>query len=232
MLGIGIIDDREEQREEISETFELAFSKDTSSRKTLKNWELFPSVPLPNLRDYPFWIAENKIAALVVDQRLREVPPPQYRIDYDGHDVVKYLRPRMRTLPIIVVTGYQDDVLEGIRDDVTVIVGKDELGQRGEDLTKEILEKAKIYKNDHTTKLARIDELAQQVALGNASTEDIKELRGLQTELQLPFVDIKNENDQWLSRFEAAIKNLEASEKEAKLFIEKVRKSTGETSGD
>jgi hypothetical protein len=232
MLGIGIIDDREEQREEISETFDLAFAKEGSSKKTQKNWELFPSVPLPNLRDYPFWITENKISALIVDQRLKEVPPADYHINYDGHDVVKYLRPRMRNLPIVVVTGYQDDVLKDIRDEVTVIVGKDELGRRGNELTKEILEKAEIYKKDYTKKLARIDELAQQVALGKASSENIEELRGLQTDLQLPFVDIKNENDQWLGRFETAIKKLEASEQEARAFIEKTKKTTDETSGD
>lgn len=232
MLGIGIIDDREEQREEISETFNLAFSTQIPLGRRPKNWELFPSVPLPNLRDYPFWIAENDIAALVIDQRLREVPTPQYSVNYDGHDVVKYLRPRMRNLPIVVVTGYQDDVLKHISDDVTVIVGKDELGSRGRDLTKEIIEKAEIYKNDYTTKLARIDELAQQVALGKATSENIKELRVLQIELQLPFVDIKNENDQWLSRLEATVNKLEASEKDARSFIEKIKKNTNETSGD
>jgi CheY-like chemotaxis protein len=169
MLGIGIVDDRQDQREEISETFELALSRGMSGGMQ-GNYELFPSVPLPNLRDYPFWIIENKITALIIDQRLKEVPTPQYRVDYDGHEVVKYLRPRMRNLPIVIVTGYQDDVLEDIRDEVTEIIGKDELGRRGNDLTKEILEKAEIYKNDYTTKLARIDELAQRVALGKATS--------------------------------------------------------------
>ncbi len=230
MLGIGIVDDREEQREEISEAFELARPKDISTEKIEKNWELFLSVPLPNLRDYPFWITEHKISALIVDQRLREVPTPKYHIDYDGHQVVKYLRPRMPNLPIVVVTGYQDDVLEDIRDEVTFIVGKDELGRRGNDLTKEILEKAEVYKKDYIFKLAKIDELAQKVALGKATAENIKELRGLQMELALPFVEKKIETDQWLIRFEETVNKLEALEKDAKLFIEKVEKSNNESS--
>ncbi len=227
MSGIGIVDDRAEQRDEISEAFELALSKGKSPKSIQKSWKLVPSAPLPNLRDYPFWIIENKIVALVIDQRLRE----GYRIDYDGHDVVKYLRPRMRNLPIIVVTGYQDEVLRNIHDDVTVIIGKDELGRRSDELTKEILKKAEVYKKDYTTKLARVDELARQVALGRATDKSIIELRGLQTELQLPFIDIKNENDQWLSRFEEGLNKLEALEKDAKSFIEKIQKTTDETSG-
>lgn len=226
MLGIGIIDDREEQREEISEAFELALPKDVSPEKIKRSWELFSSDPLPNRRDYPFWIAENKIVALIIDERLRE----KCHVDYDGHDVVRYLRPRMRNLPIFVVTGYQDEVLKTIRDDVTEIIGKDEWGRRGNDLTKEILKKAEVYKKDNTRKLAKINELAQKVALGKATVENINELEELQMELALPFVEKKIETDRWLSRFEETVNKLEALEKDAKSFIEKIEKNSGETS--
>jgi hypothetical protein len=51
-------------------------------------------------------------------------------------------------------------------------------------------------------------------------------------EKRLPFIDIKNENAQWLSRFEEAVNKLEALEKDAKSFIEGIQKTNGETSGD
>lgn len=227
MLNIGIIDDKEEERSDIAEVFETAFAKHNAalSKRKQQKFETVSSPPLPLVNDYPAWIYENKLSALIIDEKLREMPPDGYHIDYDGHDVIDYVKTRMLTLPVIVVTNVPDDQdLDKRFAKVDDIIPKAVWGEKGEKIAERLINRAENYKGIYIQKLAVVDKLSQKVALGTASEEDIEHLRGLQTEFSLPFIDGKLEIDSWLSDMENTLREFSELEEKAKSFIEKHEK--------
>ena len=101
MPVIGVVDDRVDARSVAVDSLSLALPE---------VWEVVPSDPLPSLSDYPSWIGANKLSVLIIDERLNEATTSdEGAVNYFGHDLVKYLRKRMESFPLFVVTSYPDD---------------------------------------------------------------------------------------------------------------------------
>ena len=101
MPTIGIIDDREDVRKTLRMGMKTVLESD---------WNTVDSSPLPQLNDYLSWIGTNKIVSLIVDEKLNEIALDlSGAVDYYGHDLVDFLRSRLKTFPIFVVTSYPDE---------------------------------------------------------------------------------------------------------------------------
>lgn len=103
MTMIGVIDDRDVDRQMIVDGIGLGNKEG--------GWGIINTVPLPALDEYPAWISQNKICALVLDELLDEKVNNGKAVDYQGHDLVDFVRERFRTLPIFVVTAHSSDLV-------------------------------------------------------------------------------------------------------------------------
>ena len=100
MSIIGIVDDRDDVRTIMLDTVELALSD---------GWEAIAIPPLSSLDSYPSWISQEEIVVLLIDERLNEVANVNGAVDYEGHDLVDYMRQHMPEFPIFVVTSYKEN---------------------------------------------------------------------------------------------------------------------------
>ena len=103
MPAIGVVDDRSTQRRQ------LVRGIDTSDVLP-EGWRSLGINPLNTITEYPNWINENDVAALVLDERLQEQQADvEVHVNYDGHDVVDYLRKTIPDFPIFIVTAAPND---------------------------------------------------------------------------------------------------------------------------
>src|SRR5258708_32416874 len=100
MAAIAVIDARLDHR--------VTVQRHVTANLTTPGWECLAPSPLANLGDYPAWLWEHDVAVLILDERLREVGGPA-GIDYEGHELVEYLRQRLPTFPMFVVTSFEND---------------------------------------------------------------------------------------------------------------------------
>lgn len=204
MFGIGIVDDEKERLESFVEDF-----KDVKDKNEIEvdgdDWETFPIVPFANLEDYPNWILENGITALVIDEKLRNTGAT-----YDGHDLLDFLKPKFSWMPVYVVTGYaSEDSLKERFEKATDIIEKNEWSRNRLPLAGRVVVSARDHSNLYETKHIALDELAEKVAKGEASPEEQRRLNALRDEIQLPFVEESEERDKWLGHFESSVAKLQ-----------------------
>jgi hypothetical protein len=64
-----------------------------------------PLAPLPTLADYSSLIADNRAAALILDERLNTAGG----VSYTGAELAAHLRAIGGNLPIVILTNYPDD---------------------------------------------------------------------------------------------------------------------------
>lgn len=95
MAAIGVIDDREEERQIIVDGITLGQGDNS--------WNVVDDNPLAGLDEYLAWISQNKICSLVIDELLDEKVNNGSAVDYKGHNLVDYIRQHFPTLPIFVV---------------------------------------------------------------------------------------------------------------------------------
>ncbi len=102
MPTIGIVDDDAKARE--------SDVRSINTHLRSKGWKAIGTHPLPHLKEYPSWIAENEIAALLIDQKLGgKSSGTAGHVNYEGDDVVKSVRQRNKTLPMYFLTNYSGD---------------------------------------------------------------------------------------------------------------------------
>lgn len=106
MPNILLIEDRADYRAGVSKLLRMGL-------EDRGDWQVLDSFPFPDLADYPSFIAENDVAAILADEKLQENSDPTtgIAVEYTGHQLAEYLRSVNSELPVFIVTSYTD--LEG-----------------------------------------------------------------------------------------------------------------------
>lgn len=217
MPTIGIIDDRSDQRKTLKNFIFLKITEISDK------WDIIDEPPLQNLQDYPSWLLENEISILILDERLRETSNSSTRINYDGHEVVDYIRSTLHTLPIYVVTAYPyDSEIVQRFPDVEEIISREELTDSQKNYMPRLLRAGQKYLEVFQKELATLSVKAEKIAKGNATQKDIDELRSIQSKINtsLPLDSMQTQND-WLKSFEEGMEQLEIIYNKAEKLLKK-----------
>jgi len=216
-LTIGIIDDRDDQRETLKTNLELSIPK---------NWEVIDTQPLQSVRDYPCWITENDVALILLDERLNEQGRKGRYASYKGHELVDFIRKSFPTFPIFVITAYpkDPDLIERFKD-VEEIIDRTEFYKKKDGYVPRFLRAAQKFVEAHHAELEKLSELAEKIAKGNASKNELSDMKAIQGKFGLIFVpEIVEERESWISKFNEKISGLEKLETEIEKYL-KTKKS-------
>ena len=198
MPAIGIVDDRNQQREQIRGVFDSCFEDD--------NWQCIDTSPLIDMNQYAAWIVENDISVLVLDERLHEEAQENgVHAAYNGHELAEFLRQGNSTLPIYVVTSFtSDEDLVDKKMIVENIIDREEFGGRDACMhVSRMLRAGMHYSEIFQEDLSEISRLANKVAIGVADEGDIESLRAKQTSIKLAFpVDMLTDRQQWINELD------------------------------
>lgn len=183
MPAIAIVDDRKDARETIQKTIGVRLHQE-------RDWEVLETVPLADMNEYPSWIAGNDISVLILDERLHEEAEKGcIPVDYEGHDLVEFIRDRYDTLPIFILTSYPDD--EDLKQkfaDVEEIIERKKFDP--DKYVPRFIRSGSRFYQEHRQELERLAELSIKIAKGEATPEEIKEVRGIQFHKALPLAPL------------------------------------------
>lgn len=181
MTAIGVIDDRNEERQIIVNGIRFGKKNDA--------WTIIDSKPLTKLEEYPAWIGQNKICALVIDELLDEKINGGVAVEYKGHNLVDYMRQHIPTLPIFVVTSYSNDPsLKERFKDVEDIVERQTFSSDYRNYVPRIIRAAQQYLNVFQEELNELALFAQKVATGETvSGEEQIRAQAIQTKLDIAY---------------------------------------------
>ncbi len=217
MPTVGIIDDRRKLRHTLAVNLSTQLPTD---------WQYIESDPLPDLSDYPGWIGENEIVALITDEKLHEqAADSKSHVSYNGHDLVDFLRKRYATLPIFVVTSYDDDeaLLKRFKD-VDGIINRRGFNRSPEEFVPRITRASQQYFETMQKQLTELSVVASKIATGKTTKKDKDKAKALQTNLQTPFADQLTDRSEWLSKLEAELTELDRLKEEIEDYLKKKKK--------
>ena len=209
MTSIGVIDDRNEERQIIVSG--IRFGKNDDA------WNIVDSKPLTKLEEYPAWIGQNKICALVIDELLDEKINGGTAVEYKGHDLVDFIRQHFPTFPIFVVTSYSND--PSLRErfkDVEDIVERQIFSSNYKDYVPRIIRAAQQYLNVFQEELSELALFAQRVATGEAvSDNEQARAQAIQTKLDIAYsINAISDISNWLDGASEIVEKIEELRKE------------------
>ena len=192
MATIGIVDDREQDRRLIAEIISLGTAED--------GWDIVDNAPLPSLLDYPTWITENEISVLVIDEIFDALINGK-AVKYQGHDIISFVRERMPSLPIFVITAYQnEDLLRARYKHVEEIIPRIDFSKKPEDFIPRIIRSAQNFLSVYEAELNELSDFAQKAALGtDIDSAELSRVEAIRQHLGIafPIESISNIND-WI----------------------------------
>lgn len=218
MLKVAIIDDNKEIRTRVAKRISRYLKKENIK------WEVLHFDPLEHVEDYSNWIIKNKVIILIVDEKLKVIPNSKgISTSYNGHDIVKLLRKTNKQLPIYVITAFAaDSALQGMKGDFDGIVSRTLFStqEHANQYIQRFVRATQKYLANYQTEYNRLAELSELVALDKATPENLAELRGLQTKLQIPLASfINNDRKSWLIELEKKTNRLESLSEKIKQFL-------------
>ncbi|GAB1471743.1 hypothetical protein MASR2M66_26210 [Chloroflexota bacterium] len=204
MTSIGVIDDRNEERQIIVDG--IRFGKNDDA------WNIVDSKPLTKLEEYPAWIGQNKICALVIDELLDEKINGGVAVEYKGHNLVDYIRQHFPTLPIFVVTSYSND--PSLRErfkDVENIVERQIFSSNYKDYVPRIIRAAQQYLNVFQEELNELALFAQRAAIGEPmSDEEQTRAQAIQTKLDIAYsINAISDVSNWIDEATTLVSKIE-----------------------
>lgn len=192
--------------------------------KLPKGWKAIGISPLPTLGEYPSWIADNEVAALLVDQNLgAKSNTGKGHVDYQGHDLVRSLRKRNKTLPIYFLTGFTLDT--EVKEQATEVDGtfdKKDFRRDRAGHARRITRRGKEYFNSFKDQLAQLNELSVKIATGKATPKERRDARAIQTNLEIPLLtETFSDRSEWLAQFEVQVEQFERLQTEIHQHLKK-----------
>jgi hypothetical protein len=174
--SIAIIDDREDTRTTVARLLRIGLRGES--------WSIVESAPFEDIREYPAWFVEHEVAAVVLDERLRE----SGIVGYEGHDLIEFIRARWPTLPLFVVTAHTDDPgLSARFGSVEQVINRVEFGKRSKEYAARLSRAAARFTQEHEENLAKLGGLARKIAEGEATPADIAEAEAIRVQLGIQF---------------------------------------------
>src|SRR6185436_4101904 len=101
MNSIAVLDDRQEQRQTVMRSINLALPN---------NWSCIECPLLDDYEGYADWLTLNDVCVLLADQVLNEQDAGgDLVVDYKGHQVIESIRKTFPNFPIFLISAYTDD---------------------------------------------------------------------------------------------------------------------------
>jgi hypothetical protein len=220
MPALAVIDDREDMRETLARNIATDLPKP---------WSVIQSDPLPTMSDYSSWIAENEVAALILDERLQEqIAGRKTHVDYSGHELARHLRKHWPSLPIFMVTTHRgDSALQDPKNEVAFeeIFNRDDFYNRSNIYTQRIVRAAQRFLDTYQKELTALGACASKIASGRGSRQDKERLLAIQTKINSAFPSLTALTDSAcpLKELENAVQRLEQITAKAKKLTKKAR---------
>lgn len=215
MPTIGIIDDDPKSRNSDVRSLNTHLPKN-------KGWTAIAVHPLPYLKDYPSWIAENEIAVLLVDEKLGgKSSGVGDHVNYKGHDLVKSLRQGNKTLPLYFLTNYggESPVTQRFAD-VEEIIAKRDFKKNRARYVDRFTRKGKEYFESVKDQLAQLNDLSLKIAKGEATEEDKKNAKAIQMNLELPLTtEPCSDRSEWHEQYDEKVKEFDELRKEIETYL-------------
>ncbi|WP_407503248.1 hypothetical protein [Elizabethkingia miricola] len=215
MAGICIIDDRIDIRGTLENKIRFVLKK-----KQL-DWTIISQDPFLDKTEYLNFINETDIGVLILDERLHESGIGQQSVNYNGSDLVKFLRQYLKNFPIYSITSYhEDDELENQFSQFDEIIAREAFYSKAEEYVERFVRAGQRFLDDHSTQLLKLSELSELIAKGTATEDNLKELRIVQESLNIPFSDYGYPHkESWLQDYEKNILDLAKLSDEIENFL-------------
>lgn len=203
MPRIGVIDDKAEFRSTTQHRLELCLPD---------GWEPLSLEPMESLSDYPAWIHDNDVAVLLLDERLTDEPLSRGgHSSYEGHDLLSFLRERMREFPIYVVTAQAiPGELVQAQSQADNLLEKTDLFANIEVHIARMLRQGMRWRETNERSLARLAELSRKAATANLDETERRELDSIRTSLCVT-EPVSTRRVEVLEELEASLKTLAAA---------------------
>lgn len=218
MAGICIIDDRVDIRETLERKIKFVF------RKNNIDWQVISQDPFIDKMDYLSFIHEHDIGVLILDERLHETSSGQNSVDYNGSQLVIFLRQYLKDFPIYSITSYhEDDDLENQFSEFDEIIARESFYSKAEEYIARFIRAGQRFLTAHNKQLLRLSELSELIAQGTAVETDLEELKIIQEGLNIPFSDYGYANRElWLEDYEKNLADLSGLNNEIEEFLKKI----------
>lgn len=215
MAGICIIDDRVDIRGTLENKIRFILKK-----KQL-DWAIASQDPFMDKMEYLNFINENDVGVLILDERLHESGTGQQSVNYNGSDLVTFLRLYLKNFPIYSITSYhEDNELENQFSQFDEIIARDVFYSKAEEYVERFIRAGQRFLDDHNAQLLKLSELSELIAKGTATEDNLKELRIVQESLNIPFSDYGYPHkESWLQDYEKKISDLSKLSDEIENFL-------------
>ena len=205
MATLGIIDDRNDKRTSFARKINLEI------RSLDSTWNVLDIEPFIEKIDYINWINENNIASIIIDERLYEGEITSGKnINYTGHELVEFLRERLKDIPLYIVTSIHiTDELKSIYNQFNLILSSSEFDEKIKHYLNLIIMSGNNFFNAYQKELENLSFLSEKIAVGTANKAEIAEAKALQIKLSIPHTIEKNvTREKWLSEIEELTNDL------------------------
>jgi len=190
-LTVGIIDD------------DASYVRSTARR--LKDflpegWLVVVDTPLANLDEYPEWLENHDVVALLVDQKLRDKVPG---CTYEGHNLIQHLHNSNIRVPVFFFTAIIDETVENNEKFVFQVIKKSDTGDNviWERVVDRIVIAGRLYHHGKAEVNSTIAAIATKAAAGTASVDEIEQAGQLAQSLYgISMINVDNERAKWIER--------------------------------
>ena len=156
--------------------------------KLSPGWTVIDSKPFKETEMYRQWILENDISVLIIDERLDEekLEDGSY-VKYFGSDLVKKLRNFFKDIPIYCITNIAiTEHLKKALSYFNLILSRKKFDDDIENYLNLFIKSGISFYTEFQKELARLGELSETIARGDATDKDKEEIHSLQTKLLIP----------------------------------------------
>lgn len=205
MATLGIIDDRNDKRTSFARKIKLEI------RSLDNTWDVVDIEPFTEKIDYIKWIKDNNIVSIIIDERLYEGGITSgNNINYSGHELVEFLRERLKDIPLYIVTSIHiTDELKSIYNQFNLILSSSEFDEKIKHYLNLIIMSGNNFFNAYQSELEKLSFLSEKIAVGTANKDEIAEAKAIQIKLSIPYTIEKNvTREKWLSEIEELTNDL------------------------
>lgn len=220
MPTIGLIDDKKAQRES-AQTIISNYLK-----RVNPEWEVLDIYPFQNIDDYVSWIGENDIAVLILDEQLTgEESAEGWNVDYDGHNLIEFLRRAYPTFPIFAMTAFgtkTQELLDRYYLFEDILEDKDFYSNPEQNIER-FIRSGQRFTETNMAELKMVSEVSQALAEGrDVDPDDLSYVKAIQERLGLPFsIDSLKNRSEAVDQLTKELDALESLVSDIKQFLKK-----------
>lgn len=217
MSSIAVLDDRAAERDSLVKLIDVLLPE---------GWDCVEAPLLQDRSRYPYWLIDNEIQVLLVDQVLGDqAPPGEPALSYKGHGVVESIRKVLPNFPAYIFTSQRDEDLPNHEGEAEAVIERGEFNKNPDTYVARMVRAGQRFHEEHERQLREMTRLAIRVANGTASREEKEELSNLQISMGTPSgATINIAREQALAGAEQEVTELEQLVREIQARIEATKR--------